>query len=185
MEPEFSSRQYTVEEFVYERPADERSELVGGYVVMEPPPGPVHGSLAVTLAFYLRDYAQRHRLGRVLGEAGYILERGPDTVRGPDVSFVTLDRWREALDKTGYLEGAPDLAIEISSPSDTRRKLTAKARSYLRAGGRMVWVVWPKRKCIEVFRRGSPPELLSLADTLDGGELLPGFRLAVARVFEE
>lgn len=185
MGPGLSNRQYTVEEFVSERPVDERSELVGGYVVMEPPPGGEHGSFAMSLGCHVRDFVFRFRLGRVLGEAGYILERNPDTVRGPDVSFVTQERWAAAPDKTGYFEGAPDLAIEIASPGDSRRRLTAKARSYLKAGGREVWVVWPKRRLVEVFRPGSPPQLLSENDTLDGGDLLLGFRLRVGLLWEE
>lgn len=185
MEPELEHRRYTAEEFVYERPADERSELVGGWVVMEPPPGIEHGSWAARLTAYLLFYAEPRQLGRVIGEAGYILERGPDTVRGPDVSFVTTERWRQAIDRTGYFEGAPDLAIEVASPGDAHRHLAAKATSYLRSGSRLVWVVWPIRRSIEVFSPGAPPFQLSGADVLDSGEVLPGFRLPVSRVFED
>ena len=185
MKPVPRSRPMTAEEFVYEQPDDLRTELIAGEMVMEPLPGAEHGSLAAWLTFQLHSFVELRRLGRVLGETGYILERGPDTVRGPDVSFVSAERWASIVDKRKFFEGAPDLAIEVASPDDSRRELAAKARGYLAAGARLVWMVWPKRKSIEVFRPGSPPQLLGLADTLDGGDVLPGFRLAVEVVFQE
>jgi Uma2 family endonuclease len=176
-------RRLTAEEFLYQPPDDLRSELVAGEVVREPPPGPEHGWLGVTIAYHLRRFLEEHPLGRVLGESGYVLARDPDTVRGPDVSFVAEERWAATPDKRRYFEGAPDLAVEIASPDDSRRQLAEKARSYLAAGARLVWVVWPGRETVEVYRRGSPPAVLSASATLDGGDVLPGFTLPLSRIF--
>lgn len=185
MKPSPSHRSLTAEEFVYQQPDDVRCELVAGEMVMEPLPGAEHGFLAGSFVYYLRSFAELHGLGRVLGETGYVLERGPDTVRGPDVSFVSHARWATLADKQKFFEGPPDLAIEIASPDDSRPQLAAKARGYLAAGALLVWVVWPKRKCVEVFRPGSSPQLLGPESALDGGEVLPGFRLPVALVFQD
>jgi Uma2 family endonuclease len=185
MEPAATRRLLTAEEFMYEPPDDLRSELVAGEVVKEPPPGPEHEWLAGTVAYHLRRFLEEHRLGRVLGASGYVLKRGPDTVRGPDESFVSEERWSGKLDRRRYFEGAPDLAVEVASPEDSRPKLRQKAREYLAAGARLVWVVWPQRRTVDVHRPGSPPETLTLSDTLDGGDVLPGFALPVARIFEE
>lgn len=185
MKPAPRRRLLTAEEFVYEQPDDLRTELVAGGMVVEPLPGAEHGSLVATIAYHLRGFVEPRGLGRVVAETGYVLVRGPDTVRGPDVSFVSAARWAALQDKRKFFEGAPDLAVEVASPDDSRRQLTAKARGYLAAGARLVWVVWPKRQCVEVFRPGSPPQFLGVADSLDGEQLLPGFRLPVAVIFQD
>jgi len=185
MEPRSDHRLLTAEEFFYEQPDERRSELIAGEVVREPPPAPEHGLLAVNVAHHLRRFLDVHRLGRVLAESGYVLRRGPDTVRGPDVSFISEQRWAVTRDRRRYFEGAPDLAVEVASPGDGRRKLAAKAREYFQAGARLVWVVWPGSRTVDVHRPGSPPATLHAADTLDGGDVLPGFALPVSRIFED
>jgi len=185
MEPASTSRLLTAEDYFYEPDDDLRCELVAGEVLREPQPGPEHEWLSRKVAYYLQRFLNEHRLGRLLGAAGYILERDPDTVRGPDESFVSEERWAGKLDKRKYFEGAPDLAVEVASPDDSRRKLAEKARSYLAAGARLVWVFWPKRRTVDVYRPGSPPVTLTASDTLDGGDVLPGFTLPVARIFED
>jgi Uma2 family endonuclease len=184
MEPQTTPRRLTAEEFFYEPEEDLRKELVAGEVVCEPQPNPEHGAIAANLTYHLRSFLAANRLGRVVVESGYVLQRGPDTVRGPDVSFISTTRWA-ATNRRSFFEGAPDLAVEVASPSDSRPKLAAKAREYLRAGSRLVWVVWPRTRTVDVHRPGSPPTTLGTADTLDGGDLLPGFTLPVSLIFED
>jgi Uma2 family endonuclease len=179
------TRRLLTAEGFYRLPDDDmRSELVAGEVIREPPPGPQHGLLAMSLGYHLRRFVEAHPLGRILGESGYVLARGPDTVRGPDVSFISEERWQATADKRKYFEGAPDLTVEVASPDDSRRQLAEKARSYLAAGARLVWVVWPTRRTVDVHRPDSLPETLTGSDTLDGGDVLPGFTLPVSRIFE-
>lgn len=183
--PAVPARLLTAEEYACEDPDDRWTELVAGDVVREPGPGAEHGVVQVTLAYHLRRFIDDHPLGRILTESGYVLERGPDTVRGPDVSFVAETRWASMPDRRKYFEGGPDLAVEVASPDDSRRLLAEKARSYLAAGARLVWIVWPESRTVDVHRPGAPPETLSAGDTLDGEDLLPGFALRVSRIFED
>jgi Uma2 family endonuclease len=184
MEPASTRRLLTAEEFYYEQPDHLRTELIAGEMVLEPLPKPLHGRLAARIAHLLQTFTDAHPTGEVLGEAGFVLERGPDTVRGPDVSFVSEERYRASLESGIFFEGAPDLAIEVASPSDSRRHLGDKARNFLDAGSRLVWVVWPKRRTVDVHRPGAPVETLGESATLDGEAVLPGFRLPVAKIFE-
>lgn len=160
-----------------------REELVAGQVIREPMPGFVHGATEVRISRRVAEHAERHGLGEVVTEAGFVLQRNPDTVRGPDVAFVSaarLDAWR---DRGPYVEGAPDLAVEVRSPSNTRREMQKKVEEYLAAGGREVWVVDPDARRITVHRPGEPPHELGPDDTLDGGDLLPGLTVPVAELF--
>lgn len=181
--PAPARRLMTAEEFYYAQPDDLRTELIAGQMVLEPLPKPLHAGLAARIAHLLQTYTDVHPLGQVLTPAGFVLERGPDTVRGPDVSFVSEERYEAALESGIFIEGAPDLAVEVASPGDSRRKLGDKAKSYLAAGTPLVWVVWPKRQTVDVHRPGAPVETVTIAGVLDGGEVLPGFTLPVARIF--
>jgi Uma2 family endonuclease len=173
----------TAEEFYYAQPDDMQTELIAGEMVLEPLPKPLHGRLAARIAYLLQTYTKEHPLGEVLTPAGFVLERSPDTVRGPDVSFVSEERYLASLESGIFFEGAPDLAVEVASPGDSRRKLGDKARSFLAAGTPLVWVVWPKRQTVDVHRPGMPVETVAISGVLDGGEVLPGFTLPVARIF--
>lgn len=174
----------TAEE-VLDLPDDERGELVRGELVRESPPSYDHGSVAGNLLFHLRRFVEGRRLGRVVGEAGFVVERGPDTVRGPDVSFVSAERDAVHRGRRGYFEGAPDLAVEVLSPGNTRREMSAKIREYFAAGGRRIWIVDPAGRTVTVHAPGEVPRVVTTADRLDGGDLLPGFSLPVRKIFED
>jgi Uma2 family endonuclease len=118
-----------------------------------------------------------------LGECGYVLRRNPDTVRGPDASFVSSERLAAWEARGPFFEGAPDLAVEVLSPSNTRREIEEKVSEYLAAGGREVWVADPEARRITVHRPDEGPRDLGPDDTLDGGDLLPGFDVPVAELF--
>jgi len=162
-----------------------RHELQGGLLVAEPRPFPRHAQVQARIIELLTAFVRANGLGQVLGDGGFLLARDPDTVRGPDVAFVALDRWRKVEDKGRFFPGAPDVAVEVLSPSNRAGEIHAKVADYLAAGARLVWIVDPKRRSITVHRTLLAPRRLSAGDTLDGGDVFPGFAIAVDAVFEE
>ena len=160
-------------------------ELVAGGVVREPPPGEEHGWIAGNVFGPLWWFVREHRLGRVYStEAGFVLARDPDTVRAPDVAFVSKERLETEVRLGPYFEGAPDLAVEVLSPGNRQAELRAKIRELLSAGSGAVWVIDPPSRTLTVHRPDHLPETLTGADIVDGGSLLPGFRLPVREIFE-
>jgi Uma2 family endonuclease len=176
---------YTVEEF--ERFAalpknDERHfELIDGDIVEKPMPTQEHSQAAGNLIGHLFIYFQRNPIGRFGPEARYRMPGDKRNSRQPDVSVV-LDI-QTPLVKKGAVPRMPDLAIEIKSPDDSITKLRAKAAYYIANGTRLVWLVYPEQRIIEVYRPDADVQILIERDTLDGGDVLPGFTLAVKDVF--
>jgi len=158
-------------------------ELLRGELVMVSPAGYSHGSIAGRITIALGAFVAPRRLGDVLGaEPGFHIASDPDTVRAPDVAFVRAERIPTG-EKAGFFEGAPDLAVEVLSPSDRASEVNAKVQDWLDAGCRMVWVVDPATKTVSVYRSRAEIVVLAAADTLLGGDVLPGFGLPVARIF--
>ena len=163
--------------------SDIRRELVRGSMVCEPPPGIYHGNRAGRVFSILDDWVTSRSLGFVTVEGGFILERNPDTVRAPDVAFIAADRLEEGMAHGGrWFDGAPDLAVEVVSPSRTRRELDERVRDYLRAGTRLVWVIDPEAEVVEVHRPDEKTGRVGRRGMLTGGEVLPGLALLAARV---
>jgi Uma2 family endonuclease len=158
-------------------------ELVKGELIEMVPPGGQHGDIARRLAGKLGDLTDAHRLGRVLVETGFWLARQPDTVRGPDISFITAERIPPGGLPVGFFPGAPDLAVEIVSPSDTASAIQAKVQDYLTYGTRLVWVVDPKTQTVTVYRPDGSAHVLGTNDTLSGEDLVPGFTLRITELF--
>lgn len=158
-------------------------ELVRGVLRVREPPGGIHGWLATRLAHLLHAHVERHGLGTVLVDAGYVLQRNPDTVRGPDVSFISSARLAREQIPANFIEGAPDLAIEVVSAEDRWSELEEKVADYFAAGTSLVWIVDPKRQCVIVRRPGSPPAVVGVDGVLHGQEVVPRFRCAVTEVF--
>jgi len=126
---------------------------------------------------------REHDLGLVVAaETGFTLARDPDTVRAPDVGFVSRERVPDPLPK-GYAEFAPDLAVEVLSPDDRPGEVLAKVADWLNAGSRLVWVVDPDQRLVRVYRADGSESLLGAHDLLVGEEVLPGFACPVADVF--
>jgi Uma2 family endonuclease len=163
-----------------------RYELVRGELVSVSPPGGEHGELTVLLATALVNFVRPRRLGTVYIETGFILSRHPDTVRGPDVAFVSRER-RTSLGGRirGFIPGAPDLAVEIRSPGDTLAELSAKAAEYLRAGTRLVWVVDPATSNVHLHRPGAADSVIRSGASLDGEAVIPGFKFPLNELFAE
>lgn len=135
---------------------DDRYELVEGVLVpMSPPPGFRHGETVLNVTFPVTGFVRAHRLGRTTGaETGYRLRRDPDTVRAPAFAFVARGRITPEMDQSRYLDLAPDLVVEVISPSDSRRAVATKVREYLDAGVRLVWVVDPQARTVTVHYPG-------------------------------
>jgi Uma2 family endonuclease len=172
----------TVEEFERLTDDDSRCELVRGLVVREPPAGFEHGRTCSRVDVLLRRHAEAHGLGEVCGaETGFVLSVEPALVRAPDAAFVVRARL-PAEPVRGFFRGAPDLAVEIVSPSNAPALLAEKVADYLAAGTRVVWVLDPQTRTVAVHDADGVM-LLSEADELDGGRVLPGLRARVATLF--
>jgi Uma2 family endonuclease len=160
-----------------------RYELVQGELIAMSPVNLLHVRTVMNVLVPLHAFVTENRLGIVGPEGGYVLHRNPDTVLAPDVAFVRADRWPTGEAEKHFGDFPPDLAVEVRSPSESMRSLLAKARTYLDAGVRLVWLVDPESQTILVFAPDADPITLTESDTLDGGDVVPGFRLSVADVF--
>lgn len=162
-------------------------ELIKGELIkVSPPPGYEHGIVAMNIAGPLYEYIKKKNLGKVCAaETGFLLEQNPDTVRAADAAFVRRERVDQAGPVKGYWIGAPDLAVEVVSPSDTIRRVEGKVAQWLEAGTRLLWVVSPRLRTVTVYRSRTDIEILTEKDTLDGGEVVPGFQVEVAEIFAE
>ena len=159
-----------------------RYELIRGVLVAKMPTGRLHGETVTMTSYVLTGYVISNDYGMTFsGEPGYRLERDPDTVRAPDVAWFAPGRLPEGIQ--GYLELAPDLAIEVKSPSNSNPETAAKALMWLSYGSQQVWVEDPERTTVTIYRPGADPVTLGENDTLDGGDLLPGFTTEVWRLF--
>jgi Uma2 family endonuclease len=163
-----------------------RYELVNGELKKMSPAGQEHGELAMNVAILLGTYVKQHRLGKVYAaETGFKLRSKPDTVLAPDVAFVSKARLNELGRTEGYWPGPPDLAVEVNSPSDTVREVEAKVNAWLEFGTRLVWVVSPKLRNVTVYLSLTDVQTFTEKDTLDGGDVVPGFQISVAEIFAE
>ena len=163
---------------------DVRGELIRGVFCEMSPGAARHGKVAAKLQYALMDFTEPRRLGTVFtAETGFWLERDPDTVRAPDVSFTSAERLPLDADEDSYSEVVPDIVGEVRSRNDTRRQVHEKALMWLSHGVRLCWAVYPDTRTIDVHRPDAPVVTLGEADTLDGGDVLPGFTCAVSAVF--
>jgi Uma2 family endonuclease len=151
-------RRLTAEEFA-RLPEAERGELVDGRVV------------------------ERHVGGIRHGRVDFILSRQPDRVRRPDVAWVRAGRIAPTAD--GFVEGAPDLAVEVLSPNDSASEIEERVHDFLAAGTRLVWVVNPFGRYVIAHAADAPPRLYPAGAALDGGDVLPGFSCPVSELFPE
>lgn len=161
-----------------------RSELVRGRVVREPRPAPLHGLLQARIAHRLVAYEEaRGGRGAVLAESGFLLAADPPTLRGPDFAYVAAER----IPAGGYDQSvwrfAPDLAVEVISPSNRWTEIQEKVSDYLAAGTRLVWVVDAIARTVTVYRQGGEARRLAEGDELSGADVLPGLRIPLAELF--
>lgn len=158
-------------------------ELVRGEVIELPPPYKPHGAVCMTVGYLLTAYNYQRGCGYVTcNDSGVILERDPDTVRGPDVAlYEDANTFAELHPKYG--EVPPRLAVEVLSPNDRANKVLRKINDYLRCGVGMVWVIDPEIRTITIHQPGKPQVELMENQELIGEDVLPGFRCPVADFF--
>lgn len=156
-------------------------ELDEGELIRMPPAGMEHGYCGTKIARLLGNYAEEHDFGKVYNaDTGFKLS--DDTVRAPDVAFVRKERLA-VVHRKGFGKGAPDLAVEIFSPSDSVRQLMRKVKQYFAAGCHTVWIVYPERREVQVLEATGADRLLRAGDSLEAPELLPGFSAPVQPIF--
>lgn len=171
----------TAEEFLLmpEPPDGFKQELVRGEVLIMPPPGALHGVCCSKIDRRLGNYADQDDRGTVAcNDAGFITERRPDTVRGPDVAFWSKARLPEI--PVGYFEIAPDLAVEVLSPGNTSKQIRVKLGEYFAKGVRMVWVVAPEDRTVTIYRTPDEGRVLHETAMITGDDVLPGFQCRVS-----
>ncbi|HEV2704580.1 MAG TPA: Uma2 family endonuclease [Pyrinomonadaceae bacterium] len=161
-----------------------RYELVNGELRQMSPAGHNHGRIAARLTGALVRYVEEHELGEVYAaETGFLLRREPDTVLAPGVAYVARERADAVGESRGYFPSAPELAVEVLSPSDTVRETEEKVSAWLEYGTKLIWVVSPKLRHVTVYRSLTDIEVLTENDSLDGERVVPGFSYPVNALF--
>jgi len=172
----------TAEELLYTNAPNKRTELVRGRLIVHEPPGGRHGYVAANLAFRLSQHVDLTGAGAVfVGDVGFTLHRDPDTVRGPDIAFVSRDRLPQPIPNS-YLEFAPDLVVEVLSHHDRPGEVLAKVGDWLDAGARLVWVIDADRRLARVYRVDGTEDMLDETGQLLGEDVLPGFSCTLASI---
>ena len=160
------------------------TELVRGRLIVREPPGSYHGHVAARLLFLLGQHVYPRGLGMLFAQdTGFKIESDPDTVRAPDVAFVSKDRHVE-VPRCGYAPFAPDLVAEVLSPDDRPGEVLAKVADWLEAEVRIVWVIDPLRRTARVYRADGSQSAVADDGALDGESVLPGFTCAIAELLD-
>jgi len=163
----------------------ERYEVIDGVRVEQEPMGAFETMLASWLCYLINSFAVGKKLGRAVNEMLFILDAPRDLKRRPDVAFVSYARWPAAvIAREAAWNTRPDLAVEIVSPTNRAEEIDNKITDYFQAQVRQVWVVYPDSGRIYVYQSPTRVTVLERTDTLDGGEVLPGFQLPIAQLYE-
>jgi Uma2 family endonuclease len=162
-------------------------EVVNGQHVELPPMGAFESSLASELHAFVHQCAKSKGLGRAVMEVLFLLSASAGLRRRPDVAFVSYERWprRRRVPRQEAWDVVPELAVEVVSATNTAEEILAKVREYFQAGSKRVWVVYPAEEQVYVYQSPTQNRILARGDDLDGEDILPGFRLPLAELFEE
>ena len=162
-----------------------RGELIRGVLCENMAAGGEHGEIVMNLGAQMMSFVKPRRLGRLAGsDTGVRLENDPDTVREPDLLFISAEKLPLNVRVTQYYEVVPDIVLEVSSPSDSRADVYDKARMWHSHGVRLVWAAYPDTLSVDVHSEDGSIVTLNENDALDGGEILPGFTCPVSDIFE-
>ena len=179
-----TTRLTTVEELERDGTPEGRYELIDGELVEISPSGGNSSSVGATVLVYLDNHVRPRRLGKLYNaEGGFVLFPGRDVVRAADVAFVRADRLPPPPERRGFLRLAPDLVVEVISPSDRMSEVLDKVGMWLEAGVRLLWLVDPRVRTVTVYEPGRAPRVVGVGNELVGEPVLPGFRLALADLF--
>jgi len=161
-------------------------ELVEGRIKPMSPTGFAHGQYEVNFAQHLQRFVEQQKTGKVVtGEVGIYIRRDPDTIRAADVAYISNERLAQRQKKKGYLDIAPDLIVEIMSPDDNWSDVTQKMREYFSIGVKLIWIADPEAKTIYAHRSVTDVREFKMGDTLTGDDVLTGFSVTVAALFED
>jgi len=178
-----AQKKLTAAEFAARYETD-RVELVDGVVVELPMPFAPHGKICMMMSFAFMEWAMKNDLGHFVSHDSWIqTQTDPDRVRGPDFCFAAYDRWPRGPLPQKVMDVAPNLVVEVRSPSDRWNAMMAKTLEYLTAGVTVVVVVDPQNESVDMYRNAQNPQSLTVADTLTIPDVLPGFAFPVARLF--
>ena len=162
-----------------------KGELIMGVLHKRVSNGVEHGEIVLNLGSPLHQFVKSSRLGRVVGsDVGILLGRDPDTVREPDIAFISAERMPLDVREKRYSQVVPDLVVEVVSPNDRPVFVFDKAQMWLRHGVLLVWVINPETRTITALPQSGPARAYTEDDTLDGGDVLPGFTCAVRDIFD-
>jgi Uma2 family endonuclease len=171
----------TADELLRMHIPDKRTELVRGVLRVREPAGDRHGRVTMNLTIRLGTHVEREGKGQLFAaETGFMLFRGPDTVRAADIAFIGRARLPETT--AGFLQVAPELVVEVLSPSDRPGQPLAKVGDWLEAGAALVWVIDPERRLARIYRADGTESLLEPDGSLDGEGVLPGFTCELASI---
>lgn len=184
-----TTRLITADELLVMPPYDEngnqrRFELIRGELKVMSLTKPLHGVICARLAAALINFVEANDLGMAFGaETGFVVERDPDSVLGTDAAFVSHERLATVENLEKFFPFAPDLAVEVLSPGNTRREMEEEVAMYFAAGSRTVWVFDPKKRTAAVYTSPSDVRVFGENERFDGGEVLPGFTLDLTKLF--
>jgi len=183
--PEVTQKIWTEEEFMALPDDGNRYELVNGELVVVGAAGAKHGYYVALMSFSLTAYVKQQKIGFVF-DSDTSFKMASGNRRSPDCSFFSRDRIKPLGGiPTGYIEGSPDLAVEILSPGNTVEEMHEKIVEYFENGSRLVWIIHPDEQYVLVYHKPSPDQLLQLKDSLNGEDVIPGFSLPLAELFAE
>ena len=161
-----------------------RYELIEGELIEMAPAGFRHTNIGARIIGLLFQHTDKNDLGELMNaDGGIFLQRDPETVRVPDVGFISKERLPPGEAPTGFIDIIPDLVVEVVSPSDRAGQVQAKIEQWIEHGVKLVWLVYPECRSIMVYRSLSEVQVLHEGDTLTGGPVLPGFSCAVSDIF--
>ncbi len=172
----------TADDLLGFREPGKTAELVRGMLLVREPPSTAHGRSAAHLLFRIMEHVQQHDLGEVFAQdTGFHIACDPDTVRAPDVAFVTRDRLKQ-IPERGYAQLAPDWVAEILSHGDRPGEVLEKIGQWLAGGVRLVWVIDPQHHHAMVYRADGSVSMVGPNDDVSGEDVIPGFRCPLREI---